>query len=48
MEEKIKVNIDQIILCSIYSVCRAKNIDIKFKKIMAEYKSINSMEQKLF
>ncbi len=42
------MNLDVIIMCSIYGVCRAKNIDIKFKNIMSAFKIVNSMDDKAF
>lgn len=48
IEEMVGLNIDQIILCSLYSVCRVKNVDIKFKRIMSEYKKMNNVDPVLF
>lgn len=35
-------------MCSIYGVCRAKSMDMKFKAIISVYKSVNNMDDKTF
>lgn len=42
------MNLDVIIMCSLYGVCRAKSIDIKFKTIILSYKEVNNVDQKAF
>ncbi len=42
------MNLDVIIMCAIYGVCKAKNIQIKFKNIMSAYKTVNNMDDKAF
>lgn len=42
------MNLDVVIMCSIYGVCKAKSSDIKFKNIMAAYKDVNSIDEKTF
>lgn len=42
------MNLDVIIMCSIYGVCRAKNSQIKFKSIISAYKDVNSIDDKAF
>jgi len=42
------INLDVIIMCAIYGVCRAKNVDIKFKTIMSAFKTVNNLDDKAF
>lgn len=45
MEDK---SLDIMIMCAIYGVCRAKNVDVKFKALISVYKRVNSMEDRAF
>jgi retinoblastoma-associated protein len=45
MEEK---SLDIVIMCAIYGVCRAKNVDIKFKTMISVYKRVNNMDDRAF
>jgi retinoblastoma-associated protein len=42
------INLDIAIMCAIYGVCRAKNVDIKFKAIISGYKKVNNIDDKAF
>ncbi len=42
------VSLDVIIMCSLYGVCKAKSVDIRFKNIMAAFKTVNNMDLKSF
>ena len=42
------MNLDIVIMCAIYGVCRAKNVDIKFKAIISGYKKVNNIDDKAF
>lgn len=42
------MNLDVIIMCSMYGVCKAKNSEIKFKSIIAAYREVNSIDEKAF
>ena len=42
------MNLDIVIMCAIYGVCRAKNVDIKFKTIISGYKKVNNIDDKAF
>jgi hypothetical protein len=37
-----------MIMCAIYGVCRAKNVDVKFKALISVYKRVNNMEDRAF
>ena len=39
MEER---SLDIVIMCAIYGVCRAKNVDIKFKTMIYVYKRVTN------
>jgi retinoblastoma-associated protein len=42
------MNLDIVIMCAIYGVCRAKNVNIKFKTIISGYKKVNNIDDKAF
>ncbi len=42
------VSLDIVIMCAIYGVCRAKNVDIKFKDIIMVFKRVNNMDDLAF
>ena len=42
------MNLDIVIMCAVYGVCRAKNVDIKFKTIISGYKKVNNIDDKAF
>ena len=45
MENK---SLDIVIMCAIYGVCRAKNVDIKFKTMISVYKKVNNIDDRTF
>uniref|UniRef100_A0A8C6XFA8 Retinoblastoma-associated protein n=1 Tax=Naja naja TaxID=35670 RepID=A0A8C6XFA8_NAJNA len=41
-------HLDQIMMCSMYGICKVKNIDLRFKTIVTAYKELNSANQETF
>ncbi|KAM8976422.1 retinoblastoma-associated protein [Pelodytes ibericus] len=41
-------HLDQIMMCSMYSICKAKNIDLRFKTIVTAYKELSNTNQETF
>ncbi|OCT92730.1 retinoblastoma-associated protein isoform X2 [Xenopus laevis] len=41
-------HLDQIMMCSMYGICKAKNIDLRFKTIVTAYKGLTNTNQETF
>uniref|UniRef100_A0A670XUZ0 Retinoblastoma-associated protein n=1 Tax=Pseudonaja textilis TaxID=8673 RepID=A0A670XUZ0_PSETE len=41
-------HLDQIMMCSMYGICKVKNIDLRFKTIVTAYKELNNANQETF
>nr|XP_033804009.1 retinoblastoma-associated protein isoform X2 [Geotrypetes seraphini] len=41
-------HLDQIMMCSMYGICKVKNIDLKFKTIVHAYKDLQHTNQETF
>ncbi|XP_030056343.1 retinoblastoma-associated protein isoform X2 [Microcaecilia unicolor] len=41
-------HLDQIMMCSMYGICKVKNIDLKFKTIVHAYKDLPNTNQETF
>ncbi|KAG8452333.1 hypothetical protein GDO86_004223 [Hymenochirus boettgeri] len=41
-------HLDQIMMCSMYGICKAKNIDLRFKTIVTAYKEQTNANQETF
>ncbi|KAG8586010.1 hypothetical protein GDO81_005208 [Engystomops pustulosus] len=41
-------HLDQIMMCSMYGICKAKNIDLRFKTIVTAYKQLTNTNQETF
>ncbi|MEE6471206.1 hypothetical protein FKM82_009212 [Ascaphus truei] len=41
-------HLDQIMMCSMYGICKAKNIDLRFKTIVTSYKELTNTNQETF
>lgn len=41
-------HLDQIMMCSMYGICKAKNIDLRFKIIVTAYKQLTNTNQETF
>ncbi|KAM4796010.1 retinoblastoma-associated protein [Rhinophrynus dorsalis] len=41
-------HLDQIMMCSMYGICKAKNIDLRFKTIVTAYKELSNTNQETF
>ncbi|CAH2224085.1 retinoblastoma-associated isoform X1 [Pelobates cultripes] len=41
-------HLDQIMMCSMYGICKAKNIDLKFKTIVTAYRELSNTNQETF
>ncbi|KAM3853521.1 retinoblastoma-associated protein isoform 1-T1 [Vipera latastei] len=41
-------HLDQIMMCSMYGICKVKNIDLRFKTIVTAYKDLNNANQETF
>ncbi|XP_040281393.1 retinoblastoma-associated protein isoform X2 [Bufo bufo] len=41
-------HLDQIMMCSMYGICKAKNIDLRFKTIVTAYKKLTNTNQETF
>ncbi|XP_075708359.1 retinoblastoma-associated protein [Rhinoderma darwinii] len=41
-------HLDQIMMCSMYGICKAKNIDLRFKTIVTAYKQLPNTNQETF
>ncbi|XP_069745775.1 LOW QUALITY PROTEIN: retinoblastoma-associated protein [Narcine bancroftii] len=41
-------HLDQIMMCSMYAICKVKNIDLRFKTIVTAYKDLPNTNQETF
>ncbi|KAM4699029.1 retinoblastoma-associated protein [Discoglossus pictus] len=41
-------HLDQIMMCSMYGICKAKNVDLRFKAIVTAYKELAHTNQETF
>ncbi|XP_078415590.1 retinoblastoma-associated protein isoform X1 [Cetorhinus maximus] len=41
-------HLDQIMMCSMYAICKVKNIDLRFKTIVTAYKDLPNTSQETF
>nr|XP_014352427.1 PREDICTED: retinoblastoma-associated protein-like [Latimeria chalumnae] len=41
-------HLDQIMMCSMYGICKVKNIDLRFKTIVSAYKELPNTNQETF
>ncbi|XP_068123831.1 retinoblastoma-associated protein [Hyperolius riggenbachi] len=41
-------HLDQIMMCSMYGICKAKNVDLRFKTIVTAYKQLTNTNQETF
>ncbi|XP_060640827.2 retinoblastoma-associated protein [Anolis sagrei] len=41
-------HLDQIMMCSMYGICKVKNIDLRFKTIVKAYKELTNANQETF
>ncbi|KAH0621773.1 hypothetical protein JD844_023395 [Phrynosoma platyrhinos] len=41
-------HLDQIMMCSMYGICKVKNIDLRFKTIVTAYKELTNANQETF
>ncbi|XP_018418739.1 PREDICTED: retinoblastoma-associated protein [Nanorana parkeri] len=41
-------HLDQIMMCSMYGICKAKNFDLRFKTIVTAYKQLTNTNQETF
>ncbi|XP_062972153.1 retinoblastoma-associated protein isoform X2 [Elgaria multicarinata webbii] len=41
-------HLDQIMMCSMYAICKVKNIDLRFKTIVTAYKELTNANQETF
>uniref|UniRef100_A0A8D0L7Z6 Retinoblastoma-associated protein n=1 Tax=Sphenodon punctatus TaxID=8508 RepID=A0A8D0L7Z6_SPHPU len=41
-------HLDQIMMCSMYGICKVKNIDLRFKTIVTAYKELANTNQEIF
>ncbi|XP_053311514.1 retinoblastoma-associated protein [Spea bombifrons] len=41
-------HLDQIMMCAMYGICKAKNIDLRFKTIVSAYKQLTNTHQETF
>uniref|UniRef100_A0A8C8SDG4 Retinoblastoma-associated protein n=1 Tax=Pelusios castaneus TaxID=367368 RepID=A0A8C8SDG4_9SAUR len=41
-------HLDQIMMCSMYGICKVKNIDLRFKMIVTAYKELTNTNQETF
>jgi hypothetical protein len=41
-------NLNHVVLCSAYAVCRAQNLDVKFHTILKNYKELNNLSKEAY
>ncbi|NXH17058.1 RB protein, partial [Bucco capensis] len=41
-------HLDQIMMCSMYAICKVKNVDLRFKTIVSAYKELPNTNQETF